>query len=57
MVHLIYDRTVAYCFSTIWVILQAETGLILTTLSSHRERLVARAFLRAGEAGIRESRG
>ena len=35
----------------------AETGLILTTLSSHRERLVARAFLRAGEAGIRESRG
>ena len=35
----------------------AETDLILATLSSHRDRLAARAFLRAGEAGIRESRG
>ena len=35
----------------------AETGLILAALSSHRDRLEARAFLRAGEAGIRESRG
>ena len=35
----------------------AESSLILATLSSHRDRLVARAFLRAGEAGIRESRG
>ncbi|HJU18510.1 MAG TPA: DUF5615 family PIN-like protein [Stellaceae bacterium] len=35
----------------------AESGLILATLSSHRDRLVARAFLRAGEAGIREARG
>jgi predicted nuclease of predicted toxin-antitoxin system len=30
----------------------AEAGLILATLSSHGDR----AFLRAGEAGIRESR-
>ena len=35
----------------------AETDLILATLSSHRDRLAARAFQRAGEAGIRESRG
>jgi len=35
----------------------AESRLILATLSSHRDRLAARAFLRAGEAGIRESRG
>ena len=35
----------------------AESGLILATVSSHRDRLAARAFLRAGEAGIREARG
>ena len=35
----------------------AESGLILATLSSHRDRLAARAFLRVSEAGIRESRG
>ena len=35
----------------------AESGLILATLSSHSDRLVARAFLRAGETGIREARG
>jgi predicted nuclease of predicted toxin-antitoxin system len=35
----------------------AESSLILATLSSHRDRLAARAFVRAGEAGIRESRG
>jgi predicted nuclease of predicted toxin-antitoxin system len=34
----------------------AESGLILATLLSHGDRLAARAFLRAGEAGIRESR-
>jgi predicted nuclease of predicted toxin-antitoxin system len=33
----------------------AESGLILATLSSHRDRLAARAFLRAGEARIREA--
>jgi hypothetical protein len=35
----------------------AESGLILATLSPHSDRLVARAFLRAGETGIREERG
>ncbi len=35
----------------------AESGLILATLSSHRDRLAARAFLRVGVAGIREARG
>lgn len=35
----------------------AEAGLILATLSSHRDRLAARAFLRAGTAGVRKSRG
>ena len=35
----------------------AEVGLILATLSSHGDRLAARAFLRAGEASVRESRG
>jgi predicted nuclease of predicted toxin-antitoxin system len=34
----------------------AEAGLILATLLSHGDRLAARAFLRAGETGIRESR-
>src|SRR5262245_60147309 len=34
----------------------AESGLILATLLSHGDRLAARAFLRAGEAGIREAR-
>ena len=34
----------------------AEAGLILATLSSHGDRLATRAFLRAGEAGIREAR-
>jgi predicted nuclease of predicted toxin-antitoxin system len=34
----------------------AEARLILATLSSHGDRLAARAFLRAGEAGIREAR-
>jgi predicted nuclease of predicted toxin-antitoxin system len=33
----------------------AESGLILGALSSHHDRLVARAFLRAGEARIREA--
>ena len=35
----------------------AESDLILATLSSHGDRLAARAFLRAGPASIRESRG
>jgi predicted nuclease of predicted toxin-antitoxin system len=35
----------------------AESSFILATLSSHGDRLAARAFLRAGEAGIREARG
>lgn len=35
----------------------AESRLIMAALSSHRDRLAARAFLRAGEAGIRESLG
>ena len=35
----------------------AESRLILATLSSHGDRLAARAFLRAREPGIRESRG
>ena len=35
----------------------AETHLILGALSSHRDRLTARAFLRAGEAGVREKAG
>jgi len=35
----------------------AESALILATLSSHRDRLVARAFVRTGAAGIREARG
>jgi predicted nuclease of predicted toxin-antitoxin system len=35
----------------------AESRLILATLLSHRDRLAARAFLRAGEAGIREAWG
>ena len=35
----------------------AESGLILAALLPHRDRLVARAFLRAGKAGIREARG
>ena len=34
-----------------------ESDLILATLSSHGDRLAARAFLRAGPASIRESRG
>ena len=33
----------------------AESGLILGALSSHHDRLVARAFLRAGEGRIREA--
>jgi hypothetical protein len=52
----ICNRIAAYCFSTIWVDAAAEAGLILATLSSRGDRLVARAFLRAGEVGIRESR-
>jgi hypothetical protein len=35
----------------------AETKLILAGLSSHRDRLAASAFLRAGAAGIRDARG
>jgi len=35
----------------------AESSLILAVLSSHFDRLAARAFLRAGEGGIRESQG
>ena len=35
----------------------AESGLILATLSTHRDRLVERAFLRAAEGGIREALG
>lgn len=35
----------------------AEFGLIFAILLSHGDRLAARAFLRASEAGIRESRG
>ena len=35
----------------------AESDLILATLPSYSDRLAARAFLRAGPAGIRESRG
>jgi hypothetical protein len=46
----------AYCFSRLGDA-AAESDLILATLSSHGDRLAARAFLRAGPAGIRESRG
>ncbi len=35
----------------------AESGLILAALSSHRDRLTARAFLRLSVTGIRESQG
>ena len=35
----------------------AESELILATLSSHHDQLAGSAFLRAGVAGIRESRG
>jgi predicted nuclease of predicted toxin-antitoxin system len=34
----------------------AESSLIFASLSSHGDRLVAGAFVRAGKAGIRESR-
>jgi predicted nuclease of predicted toxin-antitoxin system len=35
----------------------AESRLILAALTSYRDRLSERAFLRANEAGIRESQG
>jgi predicted nuclease of predicted toxin-antitoxin system len=35
----------------------AELDLIFATLTSHHDRLAAGAFLRAGGAGVRESRG
>jgi predicted nuclease of predicted toxin-antitoxin system len=35
----------------------AETRSILAALASHHDRLAARAFLRVGEADIRESEG
>jgi predicted nuclease of predicted toxin-antitoxin system len=35
----------------------AETGLILSVLTAHRDRLDSSAFLRVSAAGVRESRG